>query len=221
MSSLKQKDFFPLLMILLILIIFSFLVFNFIEGLNVFKIKRDETVIQSETEDYLLTALPNDPVKGDVSSIIAIYLFADYENKELEEILNIIDSLMNKHKDEIHLVWKDLPLTKNYFSKGAALAARCAMDEGKYWDYNKKLLNREKSLSLDLYQKIAQDIGLNMEDFLSCYKSGKYLYDIENNLRESYVLDIEEVPVIFINQEKITGRISLEMMDEIIANLIK
>jgi protein-disulfide isomerase len=178
-------------------------------------------VIRSQTEKYILSSLPNDPIKGDSASPVSIYLFIDYEAENTVEVLDVMSSLMAKYPKDLHLVWKDLPLPKHYFAKGAALAARCALDENKYWEYSEQLLKREKSLSLDLYQDIANNLKMNLDNFLSCYKSGKYLYDIENNVREAYVLDIYDVSTIFINQEKIEGEINFERLDEIINNLIK
>jgi protein-disulfide isomerase len=218
----KQKNnLFSLLMLLLILIVLVFLVYTFAWDINVFKTKRDETVIQSQTEKYILSSLPNDPIKGDSASPVSIYLFVDYEVENIVNVLDIMDNLILKHPDDLRLIWKDLPLPKHYFAKGAALAARCALDENKYWEYSEQLLRKERSLSLDLYQSIANNLEMNLDNFLSCYKSGKYLYDIENNVREAYVLDVYDIPTIFINQEKIEGEISFERLDEIINNLIK
>jgi len=216
-----KNNLFSLLMLLLILLVLVFLVYTFAWDMNVFKIKRDETVIQSKTEKYVLSSLPNDPVKGDNVSLVNIYLFADYEVENIVNVLDIMNNLILKYPNDLRLVWKDLPLPKHYFAKGAALAARCALDENKYWEYSEQLLKKERSLSLDLYQSIANNLEMNLDNFLSCYKSGKYLYDIENNVREAYVLDVYDIPTVFINQEKIEGEISFEELDKMINNLIK
>ena len=217
----KKNKVFSLLMILLILVVLIFLIYIFTWDINILKIKKDETIIQSNTEEYIISALPNDPVKGDNVSAVGIYLFADYEFKNIDGVLDIISDLTRKYPNDLYLVWKDFPLTKHYFAKGAALAARCALDEGKYWEYSEQLLKRKDSLSLKLYQSIAEDLKMNIENFLSCYKSGKYLHDIENNIKEAYVLDIDEVPTIFINQDRVEGDISFEKLDKIINNLIE
>lgn len=218
----KQKNYlFSLLMLLLILLILVFLIYVFIWDINIFKTKRDETVIQSQTDKYILSSLPNDPIKGDSVSPVSIYLFADYETESIIEILDVINNLILKYPNNLNLVWKDLPLPKHYFAKGAALAARCALDENKYWEYSEQLLKREVSLSLNLYQSIANNLKINLDNFLSCYKSGKYLYDIENNVREAYVLDIYDVPTIFINQEEYQDDISFEKLDLKIMSLIE
>jgi protein-disulfide isomerase len=218
----EQKDkLFSSLMIILILVVLAFLVYNFVWDINIFKTKNNETVIQSKTEGYLLSSLPNDPVKGEGLSTIAIYLFTDYEANQMNEIMKIVNDLIKKYPNDVHLVWKDLPVSKHYFSRGAALAARCSLDDQKYWEYNEKLLNRKKSLSLELYQEIASDLGMDSVSFLACYKSGKYLSDIDNNIREAYVLDVDDVPSIFLNQEQLKGEISFEKLDKMVSNLVK
>ena len=128
----KQPDkVFSSLMILLILVVLGFLIYNFIWDMNIFKTKRDETIIQSDTEKYILSFLPNDPIKGDSLSLVSIYLFADYESEDIDDILDIINDLIVKYPRDLHLIWKDLPLPKHYFAKGAALASRCALDDKK------------------------------------------------------------------------------------------
>jgi protein-disulfide isomerase len=219
--SAGKNNLFSLLMLLLIVLILAFLIYTFAWDINILKTKKDETIIQSKTDKYILSSLPNDPIKGDSVFLVSIYLFIDYQAENAVEILDILNNLMVKYPNDLHLVWKDLPLPKHYFAKGAALAARCALDENKYWEYSDQLLKRETSLSLDLYQNIAKDLKMNLDNFLSCYKSGKYLYDIENNVREAYVLDIYDIPTIFINQSKIEGEISFEKLDKIIKDLIK
>lgn len=216
-----KKDLFSLLMILLILVILSFFVYTLIFDINIFKTKKNETIIQSNTDEYIISHLSNDPLKGDNTSPVAIYLFADYELEEIGEIITTINELLKKYPQDLYLVWKDLPLPKHYFAKGAALAARCALDENKYWEYNQALLNREEDLSLDLYRQIAKDLELNLDNFLSCYQSGKYLTDIENNVREAYVLDVADIPTIFLNQEKIEEEISFDNLDKMISNLLR
>lgn len=216
-----KKDLFSLLMILLILVILSFFVYTLIFDINIFKTKKNETIIQSNTDEYIISHLSNDPLKGDNTSPVAIYLFADYELEEVGEIIKTINELLKKYPQDLYLVWKDLPLPKHYFAKGAALAARCALDENKYWEYNQALLNREEDLSLDLYRQIAKDLELNLDNFLSCYQSGKYLTDIENNVREAYVLDVADIPTIFLNQEKIEEEISFDNLDKMISNLLR
>lgn len=216
-----KKDLFSLLMILLILVILSFFVYTLIFDINIFKTKKNETIIQSNTDEYIISHLSNDPLKGDNTSPVAIYLFADYELEEVGEIIKTINELLKKYPQDLYLVWKDLPLPKHYFAKGAALAARCALDENKYWEYNQALLNREEDLSLDLYRQIAKDLELNLDNFLACYQSGKYLTDIENNVREAYVLDVADIPTIFLNQEKIEEEISFDNLDKMISNLLR
>ncbi len=217
----ERDKLFSGLMILLILVVVGFLAYNLVFDIKVVKTKHDETVIQSNTEKYVLSFLPNDPIQGENTSQIAIYLFADYESDNIANVVDILNKLYQKYPQHLYLVWKDLPLPKHYFARGAALAARCALDEDKYWAYNQELLKNQDALSLKLYENIAQKLKMNTANFLSCYKSGKYLTDIEDNIREAYVLDVKDVPTIFINQNQIKGDISFEKLDQIINNLLK
>lgn len=208
--------------ILLIFIVLAFFIYNLVLNINIFKLKRNPTIIESEIkEKYTLSPLVNDPIKGERNTLVSIYLFTDYELQETEEILNIIDDLMKKYPDDLNLVWKDMPLTKHYFAKGAALAARCALEQDKYWEFSKRFLGHQRDFSSKFYQQIANDLEMDIASFLSCYTSQKYLIDIEYNIQEAYVLDIEDIPTVFINQQRVETDLSFENLDKVISTLIE
>ena len=135
--------------------------------------------------------------------------------------MSTVNKIIKRYPDSVNFVWKDFPLVTHYFAKGAALAVRCAGEENKYWEYQEKLLNSKKRFSFETYKDIANEIGINLSDFLLCYQSQKYLVDIEYNINEAYVLDVKDVPTLFINQEKYSGDISFEKLDQVIGSLIK
>ncbi len=218
----KQNKTISLVVIIFLIIGVSFLIYNIFNFYNILKIKNKKTVVQSVTDEkYVLSSFLKDPVKGTKNTQISIYLFSDYETSETKEILNIIDELLKKYPNDVNLVWKDLPLVENRFSKSAALAARCAQEQDKYWEYNSELLNSEENFSTSLYQKLSDNIKLDTNKFLSCYNSQTYLEDINYNVQEAYVLNIKEIPTIFINQQKFEGEITLGNLENIIKSMIK
>lgn len=218
----KENKLLPIAVIFLIVIFFSFLVYNIVIGFKILKIKNTNEVIESMTsENYVLSNFENDPVKGKLNTSVTIYLFADYELENIKSILAVVDQILLKYPDNVNFVWKDLPLPNHYFSKAAALAARCALPSEKYFEYQTKLLENQGHYSFELYKNIANELNIPLTDFLSCYQSQKYLIDIEYNINEAYVLNVEDIPTIFINQDKYTGEISFEKLDVIISSLIK
>lgn len=218
----EQKDkILSLAMIIFVLIIIVFFAYNLGSNIGIWSKKANPIEISSEGEEYVLAPLINDPIKGSTEALINIYIFADYEEKKSRLAMEILNELYKKYPNKINLVWKDLPLSKNFFAKSSALAARCALEQNKYWEYNEKLLENQNDLSLELYQQIVLELGMDLEKFLECYQAQRYLIDIEYNMQEAYYFDIEKVPTVFINQNKFEQEISLENLEAILKNYIK
>jgi len=218
----KQKDkILSLSMMIFVLIIVAFFAYNLGSNINIWSKKANPIEISSEGEEYVLAPLINDPIKGSNEAFISIYIFADYEERKSKLAMEVLNQLYEKYPNKINLVWKDLPLSINFFAKSSALAARCAGEQNKYWEYNGKLLENQNDLSLELYQQIALELGMDLENFLECYQAQRYLIDIEYNMQEAYYFDIENVPTIFINQSKFEQEISLENLENAIKSYIK
>ncbi|HNV97293.1 MAG TPA: thioredoxin domain-containing protein [bacterium] len=218
----KHEKILPILAIILIIIGLSFLFYNFFNFYKIIKIKNEKQVLESETnEKYEISSFVNDPIKGKRNAQISIFLFADYETRGTKDALVIIDEILKKYPESVNLVWKDFPLSTNIFSNSSALAARCALEQNKFWEYNNELLNITENFSLDVYRGIAEKLKLDSTKFLNCYNSKKYIQDINTNLVEAYVLKIKEIPSIFINQQKFEGAITQENLENIIQSMIK
>ncbi|MDD4290377.1 MAG: DsbA family protein [Patescibacteria group bacterium] len=218
----KHDKILPIVVIILILIGVGFLFYNLFNFYKIIKIKNEVQIIENTSkEKYEISSFLNDPIKGSRSAQISIFLFTDYETKETKDVLDLIDQILKKYPDNINLVWKDLPLTTNIFSNSAALAARCALEQNKYWEYNSELLNADEKFSLNLYKNIAEKLKLDSTKFLNCYASKKYMNDINTNLTEAYVLKIEKTPAIFINQQRFEGEITQENLENIINSMIE
>lgn len=211
-----------IVVIILVLVGVSFLFYNLFNFYKIIKIKNEKQIVERTTDEkYVISSLVNDPIKGEKNAQVSIYLFTDYETNGTKDILGAIDEILKKYPSQVNLVWKDLPLAINIYSKSSALASRCALEQNKYWEYNNELLNTGEDFSLDLYKNISEKLKMDTNKFLNCYNSKKYLEDIDNNIMEAYVLEIKETPAIFINQQRFEGQITAENLENIIQSMIR
>ena len=130
------------------------------------------------------------PHLGDFSAPITIIDFSDFQCylcaryvKETEPI--IYENYIQTGK--VNLVFKHLP-NRGSDSMGAAIAAQCTNDQGKFWEYHKILYTNQKPIdsgwvSKDNLKKLASKItGLNMSNFNSCLDSEKYKSLVEKDI---------------------------------------
>ncbi len=101
---------------------------------------------------------------------------------------NYIDS------GKVRFVNRDLPLDFHPFALRAAEAARCAGDQGKYWEVREALFVNASPLDERVIRKSAEDLSLDMNRFGACLDSHKYKGDIQKDAQEAATLQINGTP---------------------------
>jgi protein-disulfide isomerase len=97
-------------------------------------------------------------------------------------------------------------------SKDAAMAAFCAGDQGKFWEYHDTLFANQTGENIgDFTEKrllaFAQALGLDTVEFQSCYKSNKYDSKLNEGIAEGTKAGIGGTPSFLINGKKIEGAV--------------
>jgi protein-disulfide isomerase len=90
-------------------------------------------------------------------------------------------------------------------ARQAAEAARCAGEQGKFWNYHDLLYANSTKLSLEDLKGYAGDLELNVESFRACYNSGKFKSTVQRDFTEGSQLGITGTPTFFINGRELSG----------------
>jgi protein-disulfide isomerase len=103
-------------------------------------------------------------------------------------------------------VYYDFPLGgAHVHSFLAARAARCAEDQGKFWEYHDTLFSKqrdwsyEKTPPTDMFIGYADDLGLDHKAFTSCLESDKHADLVEWNRQMGSEAGVNSTPSVFIN----------------------
>jgi protein-disulfide isomerase len=86
----------------------------------------------------------------------------------------------------------------------AAEASRCALEQGKFWEYHDQLFTSSK-LEKDDLLGYARDLKLDNKQFESCLTSEKYKADIEKDTQDGRKAGVSGTPGFFINGVEISG----------------
>ncbi|MFH1347040.1 MAG: thioredoxin domain-containing protein [Spirochaetota bacterium] len=178
----------------------------------------------------------DDVILGDPSAPVTVFIFSDYQcpfcakfYKETEQL--IIKNYVNSGKAK--LVYKDLAFL-GLESLAASEASNCAKDQGKYWDYHDAIFEVELqemnfgnsentgNLNRDEFEKIAKNLEMNVDDFLSCFDSKKYDSEIERDINEAKAaIPKISTPTIFINDKMIQGAYPYAVFSQAIDEALK
>jgi len=98
----------------------------------------------------------------------------------------------------------------------AAVAARAAQEQGKFWEYHDVLYAKGAPFDDASLVRHAQEAGLDVERFERKYRSGRYEAVVEEVFTQGQEAGIPGTPVFFINGEAIAGTQSVEVYAEAI-----
>jgi protein-disulfide isomerase len=70
---------------------------------------------------------------------------------------------------------RDLPLPMHAYAVPAAVAARCAGEQGKFWELRQAIYLARGRLDQEPYAEMAAELGLDVERFEACRRDGRQL----------------------------------------------
>lgn len=117
-------------------------------------------------------AAPDPRSLGSDAAPVAIVEYSDYQCPYCQRFhLGVLPRLKSDYIDtgKVKLFFRDLPLTMHPQALPAAVAARCAAQQGKFWPMNEALYAQQSELGPALYTRLAASLELNGERFKRCF----------------------------------------------------
>lgn len=159
----------------------------------------------------------NSPLRGNPNAPVTIFEFSCYGCPASKSMQPILNQLLELYPDQINIVWKDLPISDLYpTAELAHVAARCASEQGAYWEYHDKLWENQNDFSLNNLKNIAKQIDIDEERLEQCINNKETINLIESDISEAAQLSIPGTPHFYINNQEISGSIELEDFKNII-----
>jgi protein-disulfide isomerase len=155
------------------------------------------------------------PRKGPANAPVTIVEFSDFQCPYCKRVQPTLEKILSKYGDQVSLVFKDLPLRTHREAVPAARAARCARDQGKFWEYHDGLF-KASQLNKESYQDIAQSLGLDKSVFQACLDSEKYNEQVQADMIQAMTLGAGSTPSFFINGASLRGAQPFEAFAKLI-----
>lgn len=122
-------------------------------------------------------------------------------------------------------VWRDFAFLGEE-SFRAAEAARCAGEQGKFWDYHDHLFGNQRGENEGAFgdqnlKRFAKELKLDEAEFNSCFNSGKFRKRVENAAVEGKSLGVNGTPATFVNGQLVSGAQPFAVFQKIIDEELK
>ncbi len=114
--------------------------------------------------------------------------------------------MLDQNKGKVKVVFKHLPLGMHAQAKPAALAAIAAQNQGKFWQMHDKLFAAKGKLDQQNIEKMAADIGLDMEKFKKDLNDPATVAKMEKDIKDATKAGVSGTPSLFINGRPVTNR---------------
>jgi len=149
-------------------------------------------------------------LRGNPKAPVMIVEFSDFQCPYCRQVEPTLKQLLAKYPDKVSLAYRDFPLAQIHpQAELAAEASRCALEQGKFWEYHDQLYNSsnlERAALLD----DARTLKLDEKQFDSCLASGKYKAEVERDVKEGMQAGVSGTPTYFINGVPSSGSQPLE-----------
>ena len=172
--------------------------------------------ISLEVPRQPVAAAAADPARGLAGAPIQLVEFSDFECPFCRQLEPVLTRLRDRYGDRLRLVWKDFPLSIHSQAPHAAEAARCAGDQGRFWEYHDRLFAAQPSLSPDDLRQYASDLKLDLDSFAACLARGTHRADITAGLEEGARHGVAATPTVFINGRPVVGAQPLDVYEALI-----
>jgi protein-disulfide isomerase len=151
---------------------------------------------------------------------ITIVEFSDFQCPYCRQSVRILKALRQLYGERIRIVYRDYLGPTHPYALQAAEAARCAGEQGKFWEYHDLLFDRQSSGKGWDFTLLAKELGLQPHAFDSCLHSGRFREQISKDLQDGLKLGITSTPTFFINGRPVVGAQPLANFQALIDRLL-
>lgn len=188
--------------------------------------EESSNALKNQRQAYLNLINGTNPyATGAIDPKITIVEFTDFACPFCKQSAEEIRNLTEQYKQTVRLVIRDYPIHDT--SINLALAARCAGEQGKYWEaYDSLFLNQDNlkdatTIKTDIISWAKSLNILDMVKFETCFNNRVYVSAIKQDYENGESLKIQGTPTWFVNNYPITGYYSAEKFQELFDGILQ
>ena len=156
----------------------------------------------------------NDFTIGNPSAKVVVVEYGDFQCPFCGRFFETTETQLREtyiKQGKAVFVWRDFAFLGEE-SIRASEAARCAGEQGKFWEYHDKLFSSQNGENQGAFndaklKQFASALGLKTTAFASCFDSNKYRASVLKDTEEGKVVGVSGTPTTFVNGEIVHGAV--------------
>jgi protein-disulfide isomerase len=146
------------------------------------------------------------PTLGKKNAPVTLVEFSDFQCPYCQAAAPVLKQVAEKFGDQVHIVYRQYPITSIHpFAFKAAEASLCANEQGKFWELHDAMFADQKKLAVSDLKATARRLGLDSKKFDGCLDSGRYVEQVQNDVREAQRISANGTPAMYINGTYVEG----------------
>jgi protein-disulfide isomerase len=105
------------------------------------------------------------PTRGGKKALVTMVEFSDFQCPFCARVQPTLERLLKEYQGDVRVAWRDLPLPFHDKAAPAAIAARAAGRQGKFWELHDLLFAHQQELDSASIAGHAEKLGLDMAKF--------------------------------------------------------
>lgn len=180
-----------------------------------------------ENRTAAIAALPavnsGDFVLGEANAPVTFIEYGDFQCPFCGKFFKETESVLRENyikTGKVKFIYRDFAFLGSE-STWAANAARCAGEQGKFWEYHDYLYGNQRGENQGAFSKsnlknFASALGLDRSKFDSCVDNDKYLSEIQKQTKTGGEVGVTGTPANFINGVLYVGALPTATFTQII-----
>ena len=137
-------------------------------------------------------------VRGNKDAAITLVEYSDFECPFCGQFHTTLQQVARDYPNDVKIIFRHFPLSFHPEAEPAALAAECAGEQGKFWEFHDIIFENQTQLGDAFYTQTASQLGLNAGKFKDCVSSQKYLSKIQTQSQEGGAAGVTGTPGSFL-----------------------
>ncbi|HTO08956.1 MAG TPA: thioredoxin domain-containing protein [Myxococcota bacterium] len=151
------------------------------------------------------------PSRGPADAAVTVIEFSDYQCPFCKRAEPTVLELLKKYPTQVRLVYRHMPLDGLHpRARAAAIAAVCAEQQGKFWEYHDLLFANQQALGDADLEKYATDLGLDAGKFKTCRQDPASETRVNVDAVAARQAGLTGTPAFFVNGILISGARPIE-----------
>ncbi len=155
------------------------------------------------------------PVRGAAHAPVTVVMFSDFECPYCRVGYEMLVELERRYRGRVRIAYKAFPLEFHSDALPAAMAARTAQAQNKFWEFHDRLFAGE-GVDMDRVLAAAREAGIDPMLVARDLDALEYGPEVRRDARQARRLGVGSTPTFFVNGRVVAGAVPIEDMSALV-----